>query len=811
MRCRFCGSEAIHGDTENKGFSVGKAVAGTMVFGSAGAVAGITGKKVEGLRCSACGAFMESPMDYNTEKLINDAIYSAKKGSFTSTYKMYKKQYPNIETVNLNETAETGNHSARELALQNSRVIEDKSNCAISKRRYYYGIWQPECPIFISYAIIKTIGTEDALSLEAISQNDKTIRSIYLDVIAYDDTGEELTRNKCVYQGLALATGEPLPEDKSFGLNTDLAYKVDIFCEKVAFTDDSVWKADPELKTIHLDESEAIVTDTFPRYKYMSELYRNGQKNGGSAKNLEPHYYPNITDQYWTCTCGVPVRKGKICPVCKCKEEAIAKAFNQDYLAEIQKETVISRAKERAKAIQEKAETARKIKEEREQKERESAYEQALELAKAGSISSLKSAINTLEPVRDYKDSSDLIAKYQKQITNTQEQERIKSKKAKKKKTLIGIICGVTVATIIAVSLLITKVIIPSQRYKQAVVLMEEEKYDEAIVAFESLKGYKDSNEKIEGARAAKLDAWMEKNYEKAAHLFESGEFEEAIQVFSTLGDYKDSSEQIEKCKTAINEEQYQKAVDLVNNGEYKAAAEIFQELEDFKDSRKQLEIIQENPIVSDIIDFGTKHLFGSYEQDNNLSNGKEPIEWIVLKEEENRKLLVSKYLLDIKEFNDEDKSITWEKCTLRSWLNRDFLDSAFSEEEQKYILNTKLKNNTADYGDGVKRVSSGNDTEDNIFLLSFDEFKEYSAQLTDVDASAYAKNIYNEVSESKYKKRDWWLRSMGIDKRSAIIVDPVNFPDGPNGKPKFVEGRTINAYVNSYVVYVRPAMWVEF
>ena len=40
----------------------------------------------------------------------------------------------------------------------------------------------------------------------------------------------------------------------------------------------------------------------------------------------------------------------------------------------------------------------------------------------------------------------------------------------------------------------------------------------------------------------------------------------------------------------------------------------------------------------------GDSFTFGSYEQDNDLNNGTEPIEWQVLAIENNRALLISRY-----------------------------------------------------------------------------------------------------------------------------------------------------------------------
>ena len=54
--------------------------------------------------------------------------------------------------------------------------------------------------------------------------------------------------------------------------------------------------------------------------------------------------------------------------------------------------------------------------------------------------------------------------------------------------------------------------------------------------------------------------------------------------------------------------------------------------------------------------------LFGEYEQDNITSNGKEPIEWIIFSKDDTEAFLLSKYALDLKQFNDEKGSVFWEK-----------------------------------------------------------------------------------------------------------------------------------------------------
>ena len=76
--------------------------------------------------------------------------------------------------------------------------------------------------------------------------------------------------------------------------------------------------------------------------------------------------------------------------------------------------------------------------------------------------------------------------------------------------------------------------------------------------------------------------------------------------------------------------------------------------------------------------DVGSIVTFGHYEQDGNLDNGQEKIEWIVLDVQKERCLLLSRYCLDTKSYHSKGKNITWKDCTLRKWLNHDFLNTAF-------------------------------------------------------------------------------------------------------------------------------------
>lgn len=78
---------------------------------------------------------------------------------------------------------------------------------------------------------------------------------------------------------------------------------------------------------------------------------------------------------------------------------------------------------------------------------------------------------------------------------------------------------------------------------------------------------------------------------------------------------------------------------------------------------------------------------FGHYEQDNDLTNGAEAIEWRVLKVENGEALLISQYALDSQPYNEKYAVALWSECTLRTWLNTAFYDAAFNDTEKQGIV----------------------------------------------------------------------------------------------------------------------------
>ena len=211
---------------------------------------------------------------------------------------------------------------------------------------------------------------------------------------------------------------------------------------------------------------------------------------------------------------------------------------------------------------------------------------------------------------------------------------------------------------------------------------------------------------------------------------------------------------------------------------------------------------------------------FGHYEQDNDTTNGKEPIEWRILdKNDAGQYLVLSEKVLDVKPYPyNTSTSITWEKSTVRSWLNgypasynavgndyssNSFIDMAFTATEKAKIVAFPVPAHFNPYTNTLP----GNATTDKIFLLSIVEANNYFASNEErqADATNYAimNGVYVSGSTSNGMCTDvhcyarWCLRSpgSGIDGTAHVYYDgnvDANFDFNSTGG-------------------VRPAMWVNY
>ena len=187
---------------------------------------------------------------------------------------------------------------------------------------------------------------------------------------------------------------------------------------------------------------------------------------------------------------------------------------------------------------------------------------------------------------------------------------------------------------------------------------------------------------------------------------------------------------------------------------------------------------------------------FGVYEQDNNEDNGEEAIEWLVLAVDGDRALLLSLYGLDARPYATYLKRITWVQSSIRLWLNYTFIKDAFTPAQRERILISTVANENTP---GYDSYNCG-DTEDQIFLLSYEEAIQYFPEDIDRVAQPTAYAIANGVyTDDETGNGWWWLRSPGVDNTYACAVRTGGYISG-YGTPE----------VNRTTGMVRPAIWLN-
>ncbi|MBO5568252.1 MAG: hypothetical protein J6A79_04900, partial [Clostridia bacterium] len=276
--------------------------------------------------------------------------------------------------------------------------------------------------------------------------------------------------------------------------------------------------------------------------------------------------------------------------------------------------------------------------------------------------------------------------------------------------------------------------------------------------------------------------------------------FESEISLENTVLSQKllDALPKAERRKEAL----YWKAGTLLEVGDVEAAAQAYAEIRDYADVSEVLKKDKKlNSAVKDVVTAPYRKVggivtLGTYEQDNDTGDGPEPIEWIVLDTDGKKSLLISRYGMDAKPYNEKNTDITWEKCTLRNWLNKDFLEMAFTKDEQRGILTTKVDNGKKQ-GNSSWNTNGGKNTQDKVFLLSYAEAGKYfgSNSARAVKATEYAKENGAAVNSSNGNSW-WWLRSPGNNQNNATNV---------NNDGSRLSGGVFDA---SYVV--RPAFWLN-
>lgn len=162
----------------------------------------------------------------------------------------------------------------------------------------------------------------------------------------------------------------------------------------------------------------------------------------------------------------------------------------------------------------------------------------------------------------------------------------------------------------------------------------------------------------------------------------------------------------------------------------------------------------------NDVIINGSKY----HKTENNYFK-YEPIKWRVLHYENSEAFLLADAILDSQPYHSENEEIDWEKSSIRAWLNNEFINKAFSDEENKAINTVELINkDNSKYG-----TQGGKNTSDKLFLLSLSEVDETEESKEYGFWDKKTRKCKNDnFSEETYF---WWLRSPGNSSHDAAGV----------------------------------------
>ena len=224
-----------------------------------------------------------------------------------------------------------------------------------------------------------------------------------------------------------------------------------------------------------------------------------------------------------------------------------------------------------------------------------------------------------------------------------------------------------------------------------------------------------------ENNQAERAEALYQQAKDKYLHYAGEEDLREAIELFRQAEGYKQSASYIEKCETLLS---------------YMPGCTV---------------------------------TFGSFEGT--------PIQWRVVDQRGKMRLLLAKRVVTRRCYHRTTlEDATWSDCSLRKWLNKDFLEAAFTPVERMKIVPNKLANlrNRKFYTQG------GPDTMDRVHVPGVEEIERY---LPD--------------PKSRAGEGWWWLRSPGSNLFSAVAV----YDDGT----LYENGIHIDYEKGG----VRPALWV--
>lgn len=396
-------------------------------------------------------------------------------------------------------------------------------------------LYMDGAPILITAgALLKDNKTGRVLAqLKLRNLNQLPLVACKVSIRAFDPSGEELPGVESYsYLDITVSRGEDFGSKEPVYLPDSTTRNISIAVIQAVFEDGNVWRH-PAEEWKPLPQNRLRITDA-DRFSDVELQKQYALEVGGNCE-----YVPVVNGSLFLCTCGaINLSTDEVCSVCGRNTADLLSALDS---------TELIRKKD-ARLAREEAERAERLERERIETE---------ERLKREKIEAEERLKREKIAVEEWKARERAVAAAR--------------RRAGRCVSLVAVI-GIVIAVVV------TKVIVPGNKYKAAEKSLATENYDAAISVFEELGDYRDSTERI-------LDCI----YAKADKLLATGDYDAAILVFEELEDYKDSNERLLECVYAKADDRYAKADELLAAGDYDAAILVFEELGDYKDSNERL------------------------------------------------------------------------------------------------------------------------------------------------------------------------------------------------------------------------------
>lgn len=413
--------------------------------------------------------------------------------------------------------------------------------------------------IIVAGALHKDTQTGEIFAqLKFKSIHSKVIKAISVSFMTFDSFGNQLdTPQEFQYLDLDIKRNDVFGSQIPVYFTNANVRSYSVRIKEVAFADGS------------FSEPTGTVYETLPKQKLLRDVlesYELVKQYTLDVGNNQSKYEPLVHKDLWLCACGEYNRIGEACHNCSAVYDNLA-GFDLKKL----EENMSERLEEEARL----AEISRK----------NAMLADGMQQFNRGNF---EQAIETFKQIPGWADADEMIVKCQNTITEREEKakadaiaRKIREKRKHRIKVALSIVAAILVMAAIA-AYIIFGYMPKLNTYNQAVSLMENRSYEEAIEVFKQVIEFKDSEAQIENCNTA----IKQRTYDTAVSLMEDEAYQEAIALFEQIPDYLDSKTQIENCTKAS---QYNSALALMTRELYQSAINIFEELGDYNDSKEKI------------------------------------------------------------------------------------------------------------------------------------------------------------------------------------------------------------------------------